>query len=109
MSRSKLALTALAATLVFGAVPASALTGTVTRSVEVDISARDLSTEEGARMVLTQIRDAAEKACYGRSSPVPPAERHAVDECMATAIDQAVSSLATTRERQANLEAARRG
>ena len=79
------------------------------RSVSVDTSGIDLTTEAGTDVMLAKLRRAAEKACDQRTGPMSLSERSAYQSCYNDAMSAALDSLTTATERQADLKAKQNG
>ncbi|WP_169711701.1 UrcA family protein [Henriciella litoralis] len=109
MSQKKLATVITAAILGFAAAPAFADAPSEIRSVSVDTSGIDLTTEAGTDVMLAKLRRAAEKACDQRTGPMSLSERSAYQSCYNDAMSAALDSLTTATERQADLKAKQNG
>ena len=109
MSQKKLATVITAAILGFAAAPAFADAPSAVKSVSVDTSGIDLTTEAGTDVMLAKLRRAAEKACDHRKGPMSLSERSAYQSCYNDAMSDALDSLTTAAERQAALKAAQNG
>ena len=100
MPRTYLAGVITATLLSLAAAPAMADVQPSQKTVEVDITGIDLTTDSGSDMVLKKIHRAADKACNVRSGPRPLSEIRQADACVEDAVD-----MLEERARQAALKA----
>ena len=104
MSHKKLALAAAAAIFAGALTPAFAGQSAVTRTIAIDVSGLDVTTEQGASLIQAKIRRAAKEVCDYRSGPMTISERRVRVACFNAAISDAHASLGRTGSLQADTQ-----
>ena len=92
MTRSKITIAAIAAALALAGT-AQAGSAYQEKTQTVDLAGLDLSSEQGAEVAMTRIRNAARTVCDSHSSARSLTERNIVSACVDSAIETAVKAL----------------
>ena len=109
MPRTVLAGIITATLIAAPAAPAFADQMKTTHQEVVDYSGIDVTTSAGAKIVLRKIERAAERTCGVRAGVKTLEEIRNERTCVSNAIENAIESVGTTKERRAALKAARAG
>lgn len=109
MSRTVLAGIITATLIAAPVAPAFADQIKSTHQAVVDYSGIDVTTPAGAKIVLQKIERAAERACGVRAGVKTLEEIRYERSCVTNAVENAIESVGTTKERRAALKAARAG